>query len=71
MTCLLWNNYCLNFAGAIVTKVFPPKLGENISLAQFESVIARIRPKLVFVVQGESSTGVYQPLDGLGNICSR
>lgn len=29
------------------------------------------RAKLLFIVQGESSTGVYQPLDSLGEICER
>lgn len=45
--------------------------GNNFTLEQFEEAVAKHRPVLLFVVQGESSTGVYQPLDGLGLICHK
>lgn len=49
----------------------PLGLGDNFPLDYLESVIQKNKPKLLFIVQGESSTGVYQPLEGLGDICER
>ncbi|KAJ8918587.1 hypothetical protein NQ315_013092 [Exocentrus adspersus] len=45
--------------------------GDNFTLTLLESTIEKVRPKLLFIVQGESSAGVYQPIEGLGNICHR
>ncbi|KAK4875451.1 hypothetical protein RN001_011873 [Aquatica leii] len=45
--------------------------GTNFELCQFEDAISKHRPVLLFVTQGESSTGVYQPLEGLGLICEK
>lgn len=33
--------------------------------------LARHRPALLFLTQGESSSGVVQPLDGCGELCHR
>ena len=46
-------------------------LGNNFTLQEFEEAIRLHKPVLLFVVQGESSTGVYQPLEGLGLICHK
>ncbi|XP_018567538.1 serine--pyruvate aminotransferase, mitochondrial [Anoplophora glabripennis] len=56
--------------GAEVNTVSVPT-GENFSLALLENAIQRVKPKLLFIVQGESSAGVYQPLEGVGDICHR
>lgn len=33
--------------------------------------LAQHKPVLLFLTQGESSTGVLQPLDGYGELCHR
>lgn len=33
--------------------------------------LAQHKPKLLFLTQGESSSGVLQPLDGYGELCHR
>lgn len=57
-------------AGAVVTQI-RAKPGDNLSLAEIEQEIAKHRPTLFFTVQGDSSTGVYQPVEGVGDICHK
>ncbi|XP_058831580.1 3-hydroxykynurenine transaminase-like isoform X2 [Topomyia yanbarensis] len=38
-------------------------------LADFRKAIEQHRPKCLFLVHGDSSSGVLQPLEGLGRIC--
>lgn len=45
--------------------------GNNFSLEEFEEAIKLYQPDLLFVTQGESSTGVYQPVDDLGHLCHK
>lgn len=45
--------------------------GKNFSLKEFERALLEYRPSLLFVTQGESSTGVYQPIQGLGDLCHK
>jgi len=45
--------------------------GGAVSLLSLQNAIESYRPHVVFVVQGESSTGVCQPLEGLGALCHR
>lgn len=33
--------------------------------------LAQHKPSLLFITHGESSTGVLQPLEGLGELCHR
>lgn len=54
-----------------IAKTIETEMGDNFSLARIENMIKNCRPKLFFIVQGESSTGVYQPLEGIGDICYR
>lgn len=54
--------------GAEVTAVDAP-WGEVVPLEEIESVVAAVEPKLVAIVQGDTSTTMCQPLDGLGAIC--
>lgn len=56
--------------GAEVTTVEVP-WGEVVPLDQIESAVAAVEPKLVAIVQGDTSTTMCQPLDGLGAICHR
>jgi len=43
--------------------------GTNFSLAQLTAGVKEHKPDLVFVTHGESSTGVVQPLEGVGAMC--
>lgn len=56
--------------GAEVTTVDAP-WGEVVPLEQIEVAVAAVEPKLVAIVQGDTSTTMCQPLDGLGDICHR
>ncbi|KAF2882597.1 hypothetical protein ILUMI_23565 [Ignelater luminosus] len=56
--------------GAQVCRIEAP-LGSNFSLQEIEDALIKHQPSLLFVVQGESSTGVYQPIEGIGRICHK
>ena len=43
--------------------------GTNFSLAQLTAGVKEHKPDLLFVTHGESSTGVVQPLEGVGAMC--
>lgn len=45
--------------------------GSHCSLREVEEGLARHKPVLLFLTQGESSSGVLQPLDGYGALCRR
>jgi alanine-glyoxylate transaminase/serine-glyoxylate transaminase/serine-pyruvate transaminase len=53
-------------AGAEVTTVDAP-WGQPVPLDQLTAEIARLRPHVVALVHAETSTGVHQPLDGIGD----
>jgi len=44
--------------------------GQAITIEAFREAMSSFHPHVVFVCHGESSTGVRQPLDGLGEICT-
>ncbi|MEA9756254.1 alanine--glyoxylate aminotransferase family protein [Xanthomonas campestris pv. raphani] len=54
--------------GADVHTVDAP-WGEVVPLAAIAEAIARVAPKLVATVHGDTSTTMAQPLDGLGALC--
>ena len=54
--------------GAEVTTLEVP-WGEVVPLERIEAALAEVRPKLVAIVQGDTSTTMCQPLDGLGDLC--
>merc|ERR1711973_256537 len=54
--------------GADVREVATPA-GTNFTLSQLEEAVKKHKPDLLFVTHGESSTGVVQPLDGIGAMC--
>jgi len=58
------SNYCYN-AGADV-RTFSKPAGENFSLEEIEAALVQHKPAILFLVQGESSTGVVQPIEGVG-----
>lgn len=45
--------------------------GEVFPLEQIEQAIIEVKPKLVATVQGDTSTTMRQPLEGLGDICHK
>lgn len=45
--------------------------GNNFTKDEFEEALQKHKPVLLFVTQGESSTGVYQPVEDLGHLCHR
>ncbi|WP_121370873.1 pyridoxal-phosphate-dependent aminotransferase family protein [Frondihabitans australicus] len=57
-------------AGAEV-HVIETDWGQVFPLRAIEEAITRVRPKVLAVVHGDTSTTVAQPLDGLGEICAR
>jgi (S)-ureidoglycine-glyoxylate aminotransferase len=54
--------------GAEVHAVDAP-WGETVPLERIADAIARVRPKLVAVVHGDTSTTIAQPLEELGALC--
>ncbi|KAF5273960.1 hypothetical protein FQA39_LY01075 [Lamprigera yunnana] len=47
------------------------KIGDVFTLATLETEIIRHKPKMLFIIHGEPSMGIVQPLEGLGDICHR
>jgi (S)-ureidoglycine-glyoxylate aminotransferase len=45
--------------------------GTVFTAAEIEAAVAEVKPKLVAIVHGDTSTTVAQPLDELGEICAR
>ncbi|KAM4693418.1 alanine--glyoxylate aminotransferase isoform 2-T2 [Discoglossus pictus] len=56
--------------GADVRRLSKPT-GEAFTLKDVEKALAEHKPCLFFITHGESSSGVVQPLDGLGELCHR
>lgn len=46
-------------------------LGCSFRLEDIERAMEKNRPVVLFVTQGESSSGVLQPIEGLGPLCQR
>jgi alanine-glyoxylate transaminase/serine-glyoxylate transaminase/serine-pyruvate transaminase len=57
-----------NRAGAQVTVLERP-WGEVFDLHLIRETLQKVRPKLLAIVQAETSTGAWQTLDGLGKLC--
>ncbi|NKX94038.1 alanine--glyoxylate aminotransferase family protein [Sanguibacter hominis ATCC BAA-789] len=45
--------------------------GEVFEAEEIEAAVERVRPSVVAIVHGDTSTTLAQPLDGLGEICRR
>ena len=57
-------------AGASVTTI-PGEWGDCFDLNTIETALKQHRPKVLGIVQAETSTGVLQPIDKLGELCHR
>lgn len=47
------------------------ELGATLSLASVEEHLKLVKPAVFFITQGDSSTGVHQPIEGLGELCRK
>ncbi len=56
--------------GARIETVEAP-WGKTVPLDEIEAAVARVQPKLVATIHGDTSTTMAQPLDGFGAICRR
>jgi alanine-glyoxylate transaminase / serine-glyoxylate transaminase / serine-pyruvate transaminase len=54
--------------GAAMTKLECP-WGQVFDLNQIRETLTKVRPKVLAIVHGETSTGAQQPLDQLGKLC--
>ena len=52
-------------------RIVQAEWGTVLDLAQIEAAIKAWSPKLVAICQGDTSTTMMQPLDGLGELCHR
>src|SRR5262245_49656243 len=55
-------------AGAEVTRLDVP-WGQVFDLQIIRGALKEVRPKVLAIVQAETSTGAWQPLEGLGQLC--
>jgi alanine-glyoxylate transaminase/serine-glyoxylate transaminase/serine-pyruvate transaminase len=55
-------------AGAVVTTLERP-WGQVFELDQIRDAVRKVRPKVVGIVHAETSTGAWQPIADLGDIC--
>jgi alanine-glyoxylate transaminase/serine-glyoxylate transaminase/serine-pyruvate transaminase len=54
--------------GAVVTQLDAP-WGNVFDLNQIREVLTKVRPKVLSIVQAETSTGAWQPIEQLGKLC--
>ncbi|KAM6122326.1 alanine--glyoxylate aminotransferase [Pterocles gutturalis] len=69
----IWGQRAAEIArrlGAHVHELLKPP-GEYFTLRDIEEGLSRHKPSVLFITHGESSTGVLQPLEGLGELCHR
>ncbi|CAL8138962.1 unnamed protein product [Orchesella dallaii] len=56
--------------GANVARMEKPP-GSRFYLTDIEAELQTHAPTILFLISGESSTGVYQPLEGIGELCNK
>lgn len=66
----IWGDRAKNIAERIGAKCFKMSNDANcaIDLEILEKVVAQTKPKVTFICHGDSSTGVLQPLNGIGDM---
>lgn len=57
-------------SGAVVRTIKKPA-GDVFNLDELEAALEKHKPAVLFLVQGESSTGALQPLEGVGPLCQK
>lgn len=70
----LWGKRAADMAeryGADVRFVEAGSNGNIITLDHIADSFAKHKPKIFFITQGDSSTGVLQPIEGIGQLCRK
>ncbi|XP_058909724.1 alanine--glyoxylate aminotransferase [Kogia breviceps] len=69
----IWGQRARDIGERIGARVHPmiKDPGGHFTLQEVEEALAQHKPVLLFLTQGESSSGVLQPLDGYGELCHR
>ncbi|XP_046938520.1 alanine--glyoxylate aminotransferase [Lynx rufus] len=69
----IWGQRAADIGERIGARVHPmiKDPGNHYTLQELEEALALHKPVLLFLTQGESSSGVLQPLDGYGELCHR
>ncbi|XP_059785105.1 alanine--glyoxylate aminotransferase [Balaenoptera ricei] len=69
----IWGQRAQDIGERIGARVHPmiKDPGGHFTLQEVEEALAQHKPVLLFLTQGESSSGVLQPLDGYGELCHR
>ncbi|CAJ0960151.1 unnamed protein product, partial [Mesorhabditis belari] len=67
----IWGQRCANLAKRLDLQVQTVEAveGNAVPFDEVKKAIESFKPQVLFVCQGESSTGVCQPIDGLGELC--
>ncbi|XP_063848148.1 alanine--glyoxylate aminotransferase-like isoform X3 [Scylla paramamosain] len=69
----IWGERAADMAtrhGAAVRTIKKPA-GDVFSLDELEAALEQHKPAVLFLVQGESSTGALQPIEGVGLLCQK
>ncbi|HQU71576.1 MAG TPA: aminotransferase class V-fold PLP-dependent enzyme [Calditrichia bacterium] len=68
-----FGNYICEAARRYGAKVFKLKgeIGAAFSLSAIEAQLKRVRPKVFFLIHGQSASGTCQPMEGIGELCHR
>ncbi|CAL8138958.1 unnamed protein product [Orchesella dallaii] len=66
-----WATVAVNIAKRLGANVIQMETshGSRFSLSEIEAALQKHRPTILYLINGESSTGVYQPLEGIGELC--
>ncbi|ODM91082.1 Serine--pyruvate aminotransferase, mitochondrial [Orchesella cincta] len=68
-----WSSIAADIAerlGANVIRLKKP-LGSRLTLEEIEKALSEHKPKVLYLLHGESTTGILQPLDGIGEACEK
>lgn len=70
----LWGRRAGDMAeryGADVRYIETAHQDEIVSLERLAEYMAIHQPQILFITQGDSSTGILQPIDGIGQLCRK
>ncbi|ODN06035.1 Serine--pyruvate aminotransferase, mitochondrial [Orchesella cincta] len=69
----LWGKRAVDLANKLGASPIPleQETGKSISLDEIEQGLSKHKPKVLFLIHSESSSGVMQPLVGVGDLCRK
>ncbi|CAL8083464.1 unnamed protein product [Orchesella dallaii] len=69
----LWGKRAVDLANRLGASplALEQEAGKSLSLDEIEQGLSKHKPKVLFLVHSESSTGVMQPLVGVGDLCRK